>query len=710
MSLGLVSSLDLLGDIGGAISGAASGAFDQVIIPLLRTICFFFDSIVYSLIAYSYTILLYLASIDLGSVPYLKQIVSRLYVLLGIFMLFKVSFSIIQYIADPNSFTDKGKGFGKLVTNVLVSVVLLISVPTIFEAGYKLQGFILESNAIGKLIMGNSTGGTINVNNASSMAKDVQFLMYGAFFSINGDGADLKACKESPILGSTTMARSYETGDTDCLSTLNDFFDSNEQIKKSGLKLTSFFKTGDTKEDDNRNFGGFGVLASAKQSDNTWVANYLPIVSALAGGYVALLLIMFCVDIAVRVIKLCFLQMVAPISIISYIDPKESISDSKLRKWISETLKTYLSLFIRLATIFLVMVLIQLIANTVLAGDGINSNLKGYMKGIDTSEIDWSANMFIYVFLVIGAFMFAKKVPQMVENLFGIKMTGELHLASTARNLGLGIAGGAVGSLATAAGSIGAARNQGLGWKRTLAEAGRGFVTGGTRGTIGGVKSKGKGFMKGATSGVGAASRSIALRDTTHFTDRMGARFRNAMGMQSAYEGLEGKAKTYDSIANHASAMEDRAKDQLAKKDDRWKLIQQQRSRLQKDFDEHKVSDTEYTAQLQYMKNSEDALVKEFIDEGGIRQDDGTYKKDDKLAMEKEMMSREMKENKFKIVDEETKQPIDVNMKDWDSIKKGKDKAEQDARDIRRTDKYENKKTVDEAQKSGLMQSHINGK
>ena len=60
-----------------------------------------------------------MANLDLVSHnSVMHDLVGRIYLLLGIFMLFKVAFSMIQYLIDPNSFSDSAKGFGKLVTNL----------------------------------------------------------------------------------------------------------------------------------------------------------------------------------------------------------------------------------------------------------------------------------------------------------------------------------------------------------------------------------------------------------------------------------------------------------------------------------------------------------------------------------------------------------------------------------------------------------------
>ena len=161
--------------------------------------------------------------------------------------------------------------------------------------------------------------------------------------------------------------------------------------------LQNFFKyINDQGEvQDDRTFSSFSALVSWRL-DGHFAFKYYPVISALAGGYVAFLLLTFCVDIALRIIKLIFLQMLAPISIISYIDPKEKSSDSKLGRWAKECATTYLSLFLRLATIFLAMLLVQMIADTVISDGGVTGDKVWADDSIGTPNA--IQTMFIYVF------------------------------------------------------------------------------------------------------------------------------------------------------------------------------------------------------------------------------------------------------------------------------------------------------------------------
>ena len=223
----------------------------EILQNLFRTLMFCIDNIVYGLIPQIYRLFIYLSEINLFSdnpdSP-INKLVSHIYVLLGIFMLFKVSFSLLQYIVDPNAFRDSSKGMGKLITNVLVALVLLVSVPSIFSLAMDIQSEIVQSNAIGQLILGTDTGsgnypvsadGSISDEGVQQMAKDLQFMLYGAFYSVNQDvmesGRILEGCSgSSGVLGSMDMATE------NCLNSLQDNLPND--AASNGVSLYSFFK------------------------------------------------------------------------------------------------------------------------------------------------------------------------------------------------------------------------------------------------------------------------------------------------------------------------------------------------------------------------------------------------------------------------------------------------------------------------------------
>lgn len=512
---------------------------------IFRSLMFLIDQLVYGLIYYCYELLMYLANLDLfdmtkvydGTADATNNIIlnvaSRVYVLLGIFMLFLLAFSILQYIVDPNQFSDNSKGFGKLVTRVMTSLILIVAVPFIFGIAFKAQSVILKNDVIGAIILGadtssqvTSTSGDNNIN--TKMAQDLQYLIFGTFMHVSKDKA-WAACDNGPVLGSVAMATSksnkYQgedgypsdkadaTGAVSCVDVLES-----EVMEPNDVKITDFFRLDDS--DDafkNRSFGNFGKILNARDGNGDYYFDYMFIISTIVGIIIVLMLLNACIDVAVRIVKLGFLEVIAPIPIIMYMNPKESASGSRLSKWASECFKTYAVLFIRLATIFFVFFLIDAIMNIIF----IDPSNATYINEDKPTGI---MSFFVQILVIIGLLMFANQVPKLLEDMLGLKGTGEFSLnplkkinssplAAGVIGAGLGAAGG------IAANTIAAAKNgnfHGIDNYRQMRAAGNGVahslfssatkIGGGVGSSIGG------GFSAGFRGGKGAYANKDMLK------------------------------------------------------------------------------------------------------------------------------------------------------------------------------------------------------
>lgn len=712
----------------------------DVLTDILRTITFFLDDKVYGLMPTIYGLFMNLSQIDLlsGEDNPISALISRIYVLLGIFMLFRLAFSLLQYMVDPNSFSDSAKGFGKLVTNSLVSLGLLVLTPWIFSTAMEIQSTIINQNVIPSLVLGSgitsgdagtstNSGTVMSADFVQEIAKDTQFMMFGAFYYVNGKV--VTECVETPVFGTIGMATNEP-----CLEALDEGFASEEAIYSSNVQLSSFFKVADENGNvtDNRNFSHFDKLLWWK-INGEYVINYIPFISTIAGIYVVFLLITFCVDVAVRILKLAFLQAVAPIAIISYVDPKESLSDSKLSKWFKETGKTYFSLFLRLATIYLILLLISAIANTVLS-DG---------SPIQSSISDSSYTMWVYLFLVIGAFMFAKQVPKMIESIFFPKGNGlgefslnPFKMYSSVRDSGFGaLAGTAVGAglgaAASGAAAFSAARDEGAGGLRSLFRGVGGFGSGAVRGGYTGFKSGGKQTVSKSLDVAGRVGRNAALKTNTTLTQRIGAYGRQAIGMQSKKEGLDKQIGYHKAVKEHKDNLENIARGKLSKRSSNWKWVQQERDNLQQAVKEQKdlkfdVKDKEgkvvsskmvHYGDVDYQKAfnqkmddfyaSEKQMVKTYVDTNGRVMDGVDTKEEDyQVTLEKKAFKNDIKDNKLTYEDEKGNNIIkNLDAPTWDEIDEVGKIAEERAAKIEKSADYQDAKTLEESLHSENRQS-----
>lgn len=596
-----------------------------------RKLCFFIDNIVYSFIPKLYKLIMYLANVDLFSNNLaIKSLINRIYILVGIFMLFKLSFSVINYIVNPDAFSDETKGFSNLIKRVLVAFVLLVSIPWIFSELSKLQSIIIKSGAIPNVILGTSDQ---PIDDLESSAKDVQFLIFSPFYSINTtskvtddnlpDGT-FKDCASSDkyplanIIGSVDMAVGSD-GNGSCLTAFAKAMDADTgDVKASGVTLSSFFKTKAGSDDakDARDFGKLGGLLTWTIDDGAYAINYLPIVSTLCGGYLVFLLLSFCIDIGSRAIKIAVLQVLSPIAVVASVDPSEKSGSSRIGEWAKEVGGVYLSLFIRLATVFVIIQAIKIVTSTVFT-DSLtyqNSNL----------PTDGTMNIFVYVFLILGAFQVGKDLPNILEKATGMKLSGEMNLNPFKNQFvsGMtgGLVGGAVGGLAGAAGAFLTSKESGKGTGRSLVSGLGGLGSGMTRGGLDGLRSKNVGeAAKNGTQMGGRIARNMEVRKATGGWRGMPGmlldRARYAMGANTEFESLENKAKRYDAVAKETSEMENIARDQLSKHNDGWKIIQAQRTMVEQNL----RTNPNYTAEMathdrNELDRQERTLVANYID------------------------------------------------------------------------------------------------
>ena len=437
---------------------------------LMRRLFALLDGIVAWAIELLYVLLIKIADTDVfGELIY--QYLGRIYTFLGIFMVFKLSFAMINYIINPDTLTDKGKGFSKLITNVVISLILLAITPNLFDAAFKLQSDLLSSNAVYQIVTGKklpTSDGNSNKSleeNAKVQGKEMSYAVYSSFIYKSG-GADyeLEDQKICEIKAGAT-----------CL------LDEDVIIKKDGKKFTYEYK-------------------------------YL--ISTICGCAVAYMLLMFCFDAAVRSVKLGFLQIIAPIPILSMIDPGKGTD--KVSKWGKECGKTFIDLFIRLAGIFFALDVIHSILSS-------KEMMKYYSSGASVN------NLFVRLFVIIGCLMFAKQLPNLIESILGIKLSGDgFSLKKKLGNVpGLGVAkaagAGALGFAGGMAANTWATRGN---WKGQ--GLGNGFrnvgsiLAGGMSGAGRGLTSKEKNLFKAAGAGVKGSVDARNLRADRYATGEGG--------------------------------------------------------------------------------------------------------------------------------------------------------------------------------------------
>lgn len=239
-------------------------------------------------------------------------------------------------------------------------------------------------------------------------------------------------------------------------------------------------------------------------------------IAIIAGVLILVFVVILCVDVVIRNLKLMLLDMLAPIPIICYADPKDKI----FMNWLKMYGSVYVDLFIKLFAIKIALILIA---------------------GFDFDEIQGIE----YFFVIIAILLFAKMVPSMISKIFGIELSGSMKDIGNMLKSGAGLAAGAA-----LGGAVGAATGKGLG-----------RISGALKGMAMGAGAGSKGNILGGAQKIGQANYldNYAKARGMSWLQRQTAAMGGRMGLPDVYEDAQEKKAAYDNYTSKASQSNDEA-------------------------------------------------------------------------------------------------------------------------------------------------------
>lgn len=119
---------------------------------VIYTLFLMIDGLIYQISGWLYQLYIMIASARIFTTDTFETFLTRIYAILGVVMLFVLAYSLLQNIVDPDK-NDIG-GSGKIISNTIISIILIAVIPTIFNFLYYAQEIIVKNNTIGKLILG----------------------------------------------------------------------------------------------------------------------------------------------------------------------------------------------------------------------------------------------------------------------------------------------------------------------------------------------------------------------------------------------------------------------------------------------------------------------------------------------------------------------------------------------------------------------------
>lgn len=340
----------------------SAGWFGDWFYGLIINLFLLLDNVVYVFINWMYRIFMLVAKVNIfEDSTVLEAIVNRVYIIVGIAMLFIFAYNLILLIVNPD-----GKQLGNManvVKKAIVSIIVVIFLPLIFNYLTTIQNHILESNVLGRIILGASTEDSSNSTNKKS-GVETALIIFSAFY--HPEGESLSSCRSG---GTNDLCQTY-------VAAYDNAYQNDD--------ISSFVWNDDLKD-------------GAKKGDMEY--NFL--ISTAAGVFALWMFLSFALDIGVRVGKMAFYEIISPIPVMMRILPNDKMFD----KWFEGIKKTYISLFVRLIVIYFCMYAISLVPDI----------FEG-MRVEGESPILWAIAECI---LILGILKFAQEAPKLVSDLFG---------------------------------------------------------------------------------------------------------------------------------------------------------------------------------------------------------------------------------------------------------------------------------------------------
>lgn len=331
------------------------------------------DQVVFSFINWIYRVFILVAKVDIfGGGEQIRAIANRIYVIVGVAMLFIFAYNLILLVINPEG---KQLGdMGKIVKNAIISIVLVTLLPTIFSYLTTLQVHVIDSNVIAQIILGSSNDSDIEATNKKA-GVEAAMTIFSAFYH--------------PKNQSVTTCEIISTDDT--------------YKGHSDYNICDTYYKAYRNAYDNESIASFVLNSELRQETVDGNMEYNWILSTVAGIFALWMFISFALDIGVRVGKIAFYELISPVPVMMRILPNDKMFD----KWLNGFKNAYLSLFVRLVIIYFCMYAITLVPDVV-------SNLWASYPG-ENKMLLLLAN----VVIILGILMFAKDAPKLISDMFG---------------------------------------------------------------------------------------------------------------------------------------------------------------------------------------------------------------------------------------------------------------------------------------------------
>lgn len=491
------------------------GIVTQAFLGIVLTL----DSWVYSLISSAYKIFMAIASARILSSDAYTSVANKVYIIVGVGMLFVLAYAILKAIIDPDQLSKGDMAGNKILKSVAVTVIGLIVTPLIFDLAYMAQGKMLEEDILGKLFF-RTEDSTVDVSGVGTVNYDQALKSTGGavaattvwqafFYPADGEDPDKieadpeivrmnaniagATCAGAVIIGIAGAIAGWFTGGAgwvvagaavaSCVGAYvaDSNADQVEAVTDEEVTLTEAFAMASSGE-------SFAIFQAFIEPIEEGKIKYTWFVSTVCGIFVAYAFASYAIDMGLRAAKLAYYQIIAPIPLILNVMPKNG---DRLGKFVKAVFSTFLEVFVRISIVYIV---IYIIAHL----NELFSTVGALWNSDNLTNVE---SMIAMALLIIGLVLFAKQAPKIISDTFGLSAGSGLEGLNIMKKLRDGevfTAGSIAGSSlksgvqnATRSWRNNTDKNRGLG-RKLLGAAGSfagGSLTGAGRAGVGRVRS-----------------------------------------------------------------------------------------------------------------------------------------------------------------------------------------------------------------------------
>lgn len=356
------------------------------------------DGFIYNLVAWMFKIFEFLAKTNLFDNNMYDGIVRRIYVVLGMIMMFALAYSLLKAVINPDEFSKGENSFPKLIQNVVISLGIIAVLPTVFTVAFNIQNSILNYDTIPKIVLGEN----YNSQDYQDPGRSIAYNTFTAFLHVNEE-----YCRAQ---NSTEEAE----GDFDeqaCAEQINTDGSNRKWYKPWRLLNTPETFAGiSSKIEAGASFINFSQFGEAIQSGKL---SYIFILSTICGIFLLYVLVNFCFDMGVRVIKIMFFQIIAPVAVVCRIIPGGKMKDV-FSTWVKKTISTFVDVFVRIFIMYLGIFAILTVISV-------------FKEQLPNNMLSSTQLLIAKALIIMGAVVFIKQAPKLIADLFHLD-TGDMKL------------------------------------------------------------------------------------------------------------------------------------------------------------------------------------------------------------------------------------------------------------------------------------------